>query len=61
MASVLQKTGLVARRANGAATFGAGRSFGTTARSAKTPDPDADDDNILPVRINSVLTISVYV
>ena len=30
------------------------RSLATTPRSAKTPDPNADDDNILPVRLSCV-------
>ena len=52
MASVLlSKSGLVARRVNGPV-----RCLATTPRSAATPDPDADDDNILPVRITTLNT-----
>lgn len=32
------------------------RSFATTPRSAKTGDPNVEDDNILPVRIIAVKT-----
>lgn len=51
--TVLRKTafqGLIRPKNGIPTTTAAVRSLATTPRSAATPDPDKDEDNILPVR-----------
>ena len=45
---LLKNSGVAAQRASRTVTGTIVRTFAVTPRSAATPDPDADDDNILP-------------